>query len=57
MATTTTFPLTRGTVTEFGTVETFSLTAYRMTDGSWVPFALIHQPEPVAPLVTFSGWW
>jgi hypothetical protein len=48
------FPLASGTVTEWGTVAEMTLTAYRMTDGSFVPFTTVHPRKPVTPLVTFG---
>lgn len=46
--------LTPGTVTDYGTIEDVTLTAYRMTDGSFVAFQKVHgKPAPVSPLVVF----
>lgn len=49
-----TFPLTAGTVTDWGTVEYSTLTAYRMTDGRFVPFGTVHERPVVEPLVVFG---
>lgn len=48
------FPLAAGTVTEHGTVAESTLTAYRMTDGSFVPFTVVHGRKTVEPLVVFG---
>lgn len=46
--------LPTGTVTEFGTIEASSLTAYRI-DGTWVPFFKVHgRPAAATPLVTLG---
>lgn len=46
---------TIGEVTDLGTIEAVSLTAYQI-DGTWVPFAKIDGPYRfVEPLVTFGG--
>lgn len=49
-----TFPLTAGTVTDWGTVECSTLTAYRMVGGRFVPFITVHERQPVEPLVVFG---
>lgn len=44
--------LPAGTVTEHGTIVSSTLTAYEMTDGSFVAFQRVHgRPAPVMPLV------
>lgn len=44
-----------GEVTDLGTIEAVSLTAYRI-DGTWVPFRKVDGPYAfVAPLVSFGG--
>lgn len=44
-----------GEVTDLGTIEAVSLTAYRI-DGTWVPFSKVDGPYGwVSPLVTFGG--
>lgn len=45
------YPFRSGTITEHGTIEAVSLTAY-LIDGTWVPFHLVHGKRPaVEPLV------
>jgi hypothetical protein len=45
-----------GTVTQFGTIQARSLTAYKIED-RWVPFSKVHgRPAAVTPLVTLGGW-
>lgn len=45
------YPFRSGTITEHGTIEAVSLTAY-LIDGTWVPFHLVHGNRPaVEPLV------
>lgn len=49
-----TYPLTVGTVTDLGTVERVSLTAY-LVDGQWVGHDKVHGPRGWAePLVQLS---
>lgn len=48
------FPLAAGTVTEWGTVERSTLTAYRMVGGRFVPFTAVHERTPAEPLVVFG---
>lgn len=49
-----TYPLTVGTVTDLGTVERVSLTAY-LVDGQWVGHEKVHGPRGWAePLVQLS---
>jgi hypothetical protein len=48
------FPLTAGTVTDWGTIECSTSTAYRMADGRFVPFTTVHERQPVEPLVVFG---
>lgn len=44
----------RGSVTELGTIERVSLTAY-LIDGTWVPYEKVHgKPAPATPLVIFG---
>jgi hypothetical protein len=46
--------LPAGTVTEFGVIETSSLTAY-LIDGTWVPFFKVHgRPTAATPLVVLG---
>lgn len=46
--------LSEGTVTELGTIEQVSYTAYRIS-GEWVPFMRLHGPyRPVEGLVSFA---
>ena len=45
------YPLRSGTVTDLGTVEAVSLTAY-LIGGQWVPFQKVHGPKPpIEPMV------
>jgi hypothetical protein len=47
--------LPAGTKTPQGVIERSSLTAYEMSDGTWVPFAKVHGPAPWAePLVALG---
>jgi hypothetical protein len=48
------FPLSVGADTAWGTVDGVTLTAYRMTDGSFVPFTTVHPRKPATPLITFG---
>lgn len=38
--------LPAGTVTEHGTIEGSTLTAYIMTSGCWIPFQVVHGRRP-----------
>jgi hypothetical protein len=48
------FPLAAGTVTDWGTVEGSTLTAYKMVGGRFVPFTTVHERTPAEPLVVFG---
>ncbi len=47
--------LPAGTVTDHGTIERRSITAYLMTNGRWVGFPTVHGPYKfVEPLVRLN---
>lgn len=47
--------LPSGTVTEFGVIVDTTFTAYKMEDGSFVPFMKVHGPYKFeTPLVVFA---
>jgi hypothetical protein len=48
------FPLTAGTVTDWGTIECSTLTAYKMVDGRFVPFTTVHERQTAEPLIVFG---